>query len=84
LEVESGNASRAALRRKMARRFERALIYARRFSLDLVFALLAPPWVRRTVVEIFIQIPGDAAVVLADWKAFGILPPPRCGSALVA
>jgi hypothetical protein len=79
LEVESGNASRETLRRKTVRRFEGALIYARRFSLSLVFALLAPPWVRRAVMEIFVQVPGDAAVVLADWKAFGALPAPQWG-----
>ncbi|MCL4560086.1 MAG: hypothetical protein M1281_05680, partial [Chloroflexi bacterium] len=81
LEVESGNASRETLRRKITRRFEQASIYTRRFSLFLVFALLAPPWVRQAVVEIFVQLPGDAAVVLADWKAFGMLPVPQWGSA---
>jgi hypothetical protein len=84
LEVESGNASREALRRKTARRFERALFYARRFSLSLVFALLDPPWVRQAVVGGFVQLPGDAAVVLADWKAFGVLPVPQWGSARAA
>jgi hypothetical protein len=81
LEVESGNTSRETLRRKIIRRFERALIYTRRFSLALVFALLAPPWVRRAVMGSFIQLPGDAAVVLADWKAFGVLPAPQWGIA---
>jgi hypothetical protein len=78
--VESGNASRDALRRKIACRFERALIYAKRFSLALVFALLAPPWVRRAVVEIFVCVPGDTAVVLADWEVFGALPMPQWGA----
>ncbi len=80
LEVESGNASRETLRRKISRRFEQALFYVRRFSLDLVFALLAPPWVRQAVLEIFVHLPGDAAVVLADWKVFGVLPVPQWGS----
>ncbi len=84
LEVESGNASREALRRKPARSFERALAYTRRFSLPLVFALLAPPWVRQAVVEIFVQVPGEAAVVLSDWKAFGALPVPQWGFARAA
>lgn len=82
LEVESGNASRETLRRKTARRFERALAYTRRFSLFLVYTLLSPPWVRRAVVEIFVQMPGDAAVVLADWKAFGALSVPLWGAVL--
>jgi hypothetical protein len=68
----------------MRRRFERALHYARRFSLPLVFALLALPWVRQAVVEVFIELPGDAAVVLADWKSFGELPVPQWGSVRVA
>ena len=77
LEVESGKALRQALRGKIIRRFEQALRYARRFSLPLVFALLAPPWVRRAVVAGFVGLPGDATVVLVDWKAFGLLPMPR-------
>jgi hypothetical protein len=81
LEVESGNASRETLRRKTNRRFEQALLYARRFSLSLIFALLAPPWVRQAVVGGFVQLPRDVAVVLADWKAFGALPVPQWGSA---
>ncbi len=84
LEVESGNASREMLRRKTIRRFEAALLYARRFSLSLVFALLAPNWVRQAVVDGFIVLPGDAAVVLADWKAFGALPVPKWGVARAA
>jgi len=79
LEVESGNASRATLRGKTSRRFREALRYARRNSLALVFALLAPPWVRKAVLEVFAGMPGDAAVVLADWKAFGVLPAPGWG-----
>jgi len=79
--VESGNASREMLRRKTIHRFEQALLYIRRFSLSLVFALLAPPWVRKAVMGNFVGLPGDAAVVLADWKAFGALPAPRWGSA---
>ncbi len=84
LEVESGNASRETLRRKTTRRFEQSLLYARRFSLCLVFALLAPPWVRQAVVGGFVGLPGDATVVLADWKAFGALPAPRWGLARAA
>jgi hypothetical protein len=79
LEVESGKASREMLRRKTVHRFEGALHYARRFSLSLVFALLAPPWVCQAVVGGFVGLPGDVAVVLADWKAFGVLPVPKWG-----
>ena len=84
VEVESGKASRQALRGKILRRFEQALHYARRFSLPLVFALLAPPWVLRAVVGGFLGLPGDSAVVLADWKAFSALPVPRWGEVTMA
>lgn len=79
LEVESGNASRETLRHKTIRRFEQAHLYARRFSVSLIFALLAPPWVRQAVVGGFVRLPEDVAVVLADWKAFGALPVPKWG-----
>lgn len=81
LEVESGKASRLALRSKATYRFDQALSYARCFSLSLVFALLSPRWVRQAVVGGFVGLPGDAAVVLADWKAFGALPVPGWGLA---
>lgn len=81
LEVESGNASREVLRRKTVHRFEEALRYARRFSLSLIFVLLAPPWVLRAVVGGFVGLPEYAAMVLADWKAFGALPMPGWGVA---
>ena len=61
-----------------------ALHYAWRFSLPLVFALLAPPWVRQAVVGGFLGLPGDSAVVLADWKAFSALPVPRWGEVTMA
>ncbi|MEJ2710642.1 MAG: helix-turn-helix transcriptional regulator [Anaerolineales bacterium] len=84
LEVESGKFSREALKHKMSRRFERAWLYARCFSLPLVFALLAPPWVRRAVVKVFVSVPYEAAVILADWKGFGDLPIPKWGLAQAA
>jgi len=84
LEVESGKASREMLRGKIIHRFEQALLYARRFSLSLVFALLAPPWVLQAVVRGFVELPGDVAVVLADWKAFGGLPVPGWGAVRAA
>jgi len=54
--------------------------YAKRFSLCLFFTLQAPPWVPRAVVAGFAGLPGDAAVVLADRKGFGMLPLPKWGA----
>jgi hypothetical protein len=79
LEVEGGNTSSEILRKKMIRRINQALIYARRFSVRLVFAFLGPPWVREAGVKVFHDLPDDVAVVIEDWKAFGKLPVPEWG-----
>jgi hypothetical protein len=81
LEVERGSDSRAELQRKTMQRFNQAMVYARQFPIHLVFALLAPPWVRETTVQVFCNVPEMAAVVLADWKGFGVLPVPAWGEA---
>lgn len=81
LEVESGKASRADLQLKMTQRLSRAAVYANQFSLCLVFAVLAPPWVRETVAKVFHDLPQSVSVVLTDWKDFGRLPMPKWGAA---
>jgi len=79
LEVESGNTSIEILREKTIRRINQALIYARGFSVRLVFAFLGPPWVLDAGVKVFRDLPDDVAVVAEDWKAFGKLPVPKWG-----
>jgi hypothetical protein len=79
LEVEGGNTSRRVLRNQTRQRVNRALVYARGFRIRLVFALLGLPWVREAAVRVFRDLPGDVAVVLEDWKAFGSLPSPAWG-----
>jgi hypothetical protein len=79
LEVESGHGSGHDLQERTVRRTNRALIYARRVPVRLVFILLGPPWVRREAVKVFQDLPRDLAVVLEDWKAFGTLPVPAWG-----
>jgi hypothetical protein len=79
LEVESGHASREELQRKTLHRFNQALVYARSFPVRLVFVLLGLPWVLRSAVTVFRNLPIDAIVVLEDWKSFGFLPVPGWG-----
>jgi len=79
LEVESGNTSVEILREKTLRRINQALIYARRFSMKLVFAFLGPPWVQDAGIKVFQDLPEDVAVVVEDWKALGELPVPQWG-----
>lgn len=68
MEVERGNRTQDLLGPRIWDRFDRALRYARGFKLPVVFVLLAPLWVRKTMLEFFGKIPQDAAVVLADWR----------------
>jgi hypothetical protein len=79
LEVEGGNTSSAILRKNTIRRVNQALVYARGFSVRLVFVFLGPPWVREEGVKVFYDLPDDVAVVVEDWKAFGELPVPKWG-----
>jgi hypothetical protein len=91
LEVERGNhltvETLEALQRKLISRFNRALVYARRFQtspgtrLRLVFAVLGPERVQQVARNVFYDIPQDSAVVIEDWKAFEKLPAPAWGSA---
>lgn len=74
LEVESGHYSSGLLQEKMKTALQRAITYAARYHLRLVFCLLAQPWSCRAAAAIFTQVPEWAAVVLQDWKRFGRLP----------
>jgi hypothetical protein len=78
LEVESGNASRDTLQKKMVHRLNQALIYSRRSRVRLVFALLSPPWVLNAV-RLWQEVPKDAAILVEDWRVFGMLPFPEWG-----
>jgi hypothetical protein len=79
IEVESGNTSSEILRKKTIRRVNQALVYARGYSVKLVFALLGPPWMCKEGIKVFRDLSDDVAVVVEDWKAFGMLPVSKCG-----
>jgi hypothetical protein len=74
LEVESGHDDGRELREKTVRRINQALVYARQFPVRLVFALLGPPRVSRELLGSVLDLPGDVAIVVEDWKNFGMLP----------
>lgn len=82
LEVEGGHASRAELQRRARVRCNRAILYARSFSVNLVFVILAQGWIRETIVGGFCDLPDTVSVVLADWISFGWLPAPAWGRAV--
>ena len=79
LEVESGHDDGREVREKAVRRINQALVYARQFPVRLVFVLLGPPRVSRDVLRSVYDLPGDVAVVVEDWKDFGVLPVPQWG-----
>ena len=79
LEVESGNTSSEILREKTIRRINQALIYARGFSVRLVFGLLGLPWVRREGLEVFHNLPDDVAVVVVGLESLWRIASSRMG-----
>ena len=81
LEAESGNATKKKLREKIANKFNKARVYTQSFDLPLVFVVLSPLWVQEAILPVFRDLSAfdDAAVVLANWRAFGELPVPAWG-----
>lgn len=79
LEVESGHASGALIRARTVQRLGRALVYTRQVGVRLVFAVLGRRWAVGAACEGLMDIPAEAAVVAADWRAFGRLPRPQWG-----
>ncbi len=80
LEVDSGQSSREALIKKLLRRMNIAVIYARGFGLRVVIAVLGPPRTLKVVQQGLGKVPHDAAVVVAPWTKFGELPMPVWGN----
>jgi len=76
LEVESGNSSRRLILDKTGNRWWKATVYSEAVGINLVFVILAMPWVRDAARPAFTDVPPHAAVVLAGWKKknFGQLP----------
>lgn len=56
-----------------------ALRFCRRTGVRLVYAQLSPNWVRENVGWALRRLPEGAAVVMGDWRKFGILPPVEWG-----
>ena len=85
LEVESGDTSRKRLIEKTAVRWTKAKAYAEVAGLHLVFVMLSTPWAREAVREVFMDMPGNCAVVTSSWQRrnFGKLPFPKWGEAVV-
>lgn len=74
LEVESGHLSADNVLAKVMKRFRLATQYTRERSMNLVFGVLAMPWVHNAVRMAFMDMEPHVAVILGDWKAFGELP----------
>lgn len=79
LEVERGNCTREDLKRTISHRFHSACTYTRERGVSLVFAVLGRTWVQNTVRLEFTGLGDDIAVIIADWKQFGDLPPIEWG-----
>lgn len=78
-EVEGAGFSRTEIQEKIGRRFERAILYARRMNMHLAFVVLAMPWIQEATRPVFTGVPPNIAVVTSDWNKFGELPVPEWG-----
>ncbi len=83
LEVESGGTSGKKILERSAKRFQKAILYAKENGVHLVFVLLGRPWVGRAARLAFVGVPENVAVIVADWKKFGKIPIPHWGMAEV-
>ena len=83
LEVESGGTSGKKIMERNAKRFQKAILYAKENDIHLVFVLLAKPWAGRASRLAFAGVPENVAVLIVDWKKFGKLPVPQWGMARV-
>jgi hypothetical protein len=81
LEVESGHSSKKLISDKTTSRWLKAAGYAEAVNTQLVFVLLAMPWVREAARFAFMDVPKSCAVVVADWgrQNYGKLPFPKWG-----
>ena len=74
LEVESGHRSTEKTLEKITKSFRASSWYARERELNLVFAVLAIPWVQKVLRTAFMNIEPHVAVIVGDWRTFGELP----------
>jgi len=74
LEVVTSAKTYAQIRARMRQKYLAAARYSQNRDLQLVFALLGPPWMMQAVQTAFSGMGEHTAVVLADWNGFGKLP----------
>jgi hypothetical protein len=74
LEVESGHQSSERIIQKINRRLNQASAYGKSMKLQVVFVLLAMPWVQKMAGPALVNIQDHVAVVTEDWNNFGHLP----------
>ena len=77
LEVESGGTSGRRIMERNAKRFQKAIRYAKENGVHLVFVLLGRPWAGQAARLAFAGVPQNVAVLIVDWKKFGKLPVPQ-------
>ncbi len=76
LEVESGHDAAKRIAQRTARRLAVAENWASTHKVRLVFTILGRPWAVRAAAQLH---PRSAAVLLASWRDFGLLPRPESG-----
>jgi hypothetical protein len=82
LEVESGGTSGKKIMERNAKRFQKAILYAKENDVHLVFVLLAKRWAGQAARLAFVGLPNNVAVVVENWKVFDELIVPQWGQAM--
>lgn len=84
LEVNSGNQSSLRVAESLRKKFLAGSRYTEDRNMQLVFAVLGREWVLKVASATFSGMKMHTAVIMADWKDFGILPVVQWGRVRIA
>jgi len=80
LEVESGKKSGERIVKDIMHRYDQAFTIAEMHDLQMIFVVLAQPWVLRSLQRgILFYIPRNITLIFENWRNFGYLSPPDFG-----
>jgi hypothetical protein len=80
LEVETGKKSGKDVVQDLMGRYEQASLFAEERKINLIFAVLALPWVLKALENYgLFLIPGNVALIFDNWRHRGYLPAPIFG-----
>lgn len=80
LEVESGKKSRDRVVQDIMVRYQRAKVVANTYDMQMIFVILAQPWVLRSLQNFALFfIPWNVSLIFENWRNVGYLSKPIFG-----